>query len=84
MTAYPAVVKRAASALAAELGIGADAVRVTSAERTEWPDSSLGCPEPGKAYLQMITPGYRVLLHANGESYEYHTDLRDLAVRCPK
>lgn len=84
MTSYPAVVERAAAALATELGIGRDAVAVARAERTEWPDSSLGCPEPGKAYLQVITPGYRVVLDANGRSYEYHTNLRDLAVRCPK
>lgn len=84
MTAYPAVVERAVAALAAELGIGRDAVTVARAERTDWSDSSLGCPEPGKAYLQVITPGYRVLLKARGRSYEYHTDLRDQAIRCPK
>lgn len=84
MTAYPAMVERAATALAADLGIERGAVTVTRVERTEWPDSSLGCPEPGKAYLQVITPGYRVVLDANGRSYEYHTNLRDLAIRCPK
>lgn len=84
MTDYPAVVERAAAALSAELGTDRRNVTVRRAERTEWSDSSLGCPEPGKAYLQVITPGYRVTLEANGRSYEYHTDLRDLAVRCPK
>lgn len=26
----------------------------------DWPDSSLGCPEPGAEYLQKVTPGYLV------------------------
>ncbi|MSP13335.1 MAG: hypothetical protein EXR62_10320 [Chloroflexi bacterium] len=40
----------------------------------EWRDSSLGCPEPGKMYLQVIIPGYRVVLQKNGETIEIHTD----------
>lgn len=39
-----------------------------------WPDSSLGCPEPGMNYLQVITPGYMVTLLVEGETYIYHTD----------
>ena len=31
----------------------------------EWPDSSLGCPQQGRSYLQVITPGYLVSLTAN-------------------
>ncbi|MBI3943224.1 MAG: hypothetical protein HY326_09445 [Chloroflexi bacterium] len=43
-------------------------------EEVEWRDSSLGCPEPGKMYLQVITPGYRVVLQKDGETIEVHTD----------
>ncbi len=38
----------------------------------EWPDSSLGCPQKGRSYLQVVTPGYMVSLAANGESYTVH------------
>ncbi len=38
----------------------------------EWPDSSLGCPQKGRSYLQVVTPGYLVSLTANGESYTVH------------
>lgn len=60
--------------LADELGVPADEIEVLSVEKYEWPDTSLGCPEPGKAYAQVITPGYRIMLQAQGETYEVHTD----------
>lgn len=31
---------------------------VIRAERVEWNDGSLGCPEPGQMYTQAILPGY--------------------------
>ena len=59
--------------LAARLEISADEIQVVSIEAVEWPDASLGCPEPGMSYAQVITPGYRIVLEAGGEEYEYHT-----------
>lgn len=84
MNGYPAIVEQAATSLAAELNIPRGEVTIVRAERVDWPDSSLGCPEPGRAYLQVITSGYRVFLRAKGRDFEYHTSLRDLATRCPK
>lgn len=60
--------------LAAELGVSADEMTILSSEPVDWPDASLGCPEPGMMYAQVITPGYRFLLQAEGEEYEVHTD----------
>lgn len=69
--------------LAEELGIPAEEIEVISVERVEWPDASLGCPEPGKSYAQVITPGYRIHLEAQGEQYEVHTDAQGrFAVAC--
>jgi len=42
-------------------------------EEVEWPDTSLGCPEPGKAYLTVIVPGWRVVMEVGDEVYEYHS-----------
>jgi len=64
----------AAAYLAAELGISPDEVTILSAEEVDWPDASLGCPEPGMMYAQVITPGYRFTLRAGEETYEVHTD----------
>ena len=47
---------------------------VTSVEAVEWPDSSLGVPEQGKMYAQVITPGHRVMIRIpGGEILEVHT-----------
>ncbi len=60
--------------LAAELGISSEKVTIHSFEPVEWSDASLGCPQPGMMYAQVITPGYRFLLQAEGKEYEVHTD----------
>lgn len=80
--ADPAPVAAARARLAAELGIGEDQVTVVSVEPAEWRDSALGCPQPGRMYLQVITPGYRVVLEAQGWRYVYHTDLDRRVVTC--
>jgi hypothetical protein len=60
--------------LAGELEISSQGVELVGVETVEWSDASLGCPEPGKAYAQVITPGYRVILRVGGGEYEVHTD----------
>lgn len=62
----------AAADLAARLGVGIDQVSVVSMEEVTWRDGSLGCPEPGMMYTQALVPGSRILLKANGQTYEYH------------
>ena len=64
--------ERAQEALADWLGISAGEVKVIKVEEVEWPDTSLGCPQPGKAYLQVIVPGWKVVMKAGGKIYEYH------------
>lgn len=68
--------------LASRVGVDVEDVQIAEIEAVEWPDSSLGCPEPGKMYLQVITSGYRVVLQAQGQTFEYHTDRGDRAVFC--
>lgn len=60
--------------LADELGVPAEDIEVLSVEMYEWPDASLGCPEPGKSYAQVVTEGYRILLRAKEEEYEVRTE----------
>jgi len=57
-------------------------VRLVSVEAVDWPDTSLGCPEQGKFYAQVITPGYRVVVRAGSTDYEYHTDRAGNFVLC--
>jgi hypothetical protein len=48
------------------------AIEVEDATAVDWPDASLGCPQKGMAFIQVITPGFRVRLRAGDKSYEIH------------
>ena len=61
---------RARVTVAARLDIGADEVKVVSVEARDFPDSSLDCPEPDMAYQQVITPGHRVIVEADGRRFD--------------
>ena len=69
--------------LASRLKAAKSEVEVLSVEEVTWPDASLGCPEPGKVYAQVLTPGYRIVLKAQGRTYTYHTDRSRHFVLCP-
>lgn len=47
---------------------------LTSSERMQWSDASLGCPREGFGYAQVITPGYKLVFELEGESYPVHTN----------
>jgi hypothetical protein len=79
----PNVVGIAMQVAARDGGVSLDQVSLLSYSRQEWTTSALGCPEPGKGYAQVITPGYAVRLLVAGVEVEYHTDLVGNVVRCP-
>ena len=72
----PPPVVQAQEKLAERLGVPVDQVRLVRYVEVEWSDASLGLPQPGVAYAQVITPGYRVILEAEGRWHEMHTDLK--------
>jgi hypothetical protein len=74
-----ALTTRAVADLSKELGIPVANIKVASTETMEWPDAGLGCPEPGMSYVQVITPGYRIVLQVGDTLYEYHTGDGDAA-----
>ena len=53
-------------------GSSPDGVTVVDARAVTWPDGSLGCPEPGMMYTQVLVDGTLVVLEAGGSRYEYH------------
>ena len=67
---------------ATQLGVTPDQIEVVETERTEWPDASLGCPQPDQVYAQVVTPGFRVVVAAAGTQLEYHTDKQGNFVLC--
>ena len=76
------IVAQARENLSQRLGVGVDQVEPGEAQAVAWPDTSLGCPQPGMAYAQVITPGYRIVLTAGGKTYEYHADSQRRVVYC--
>jgi hypothetical protein len=54
--------------------VDADAITIASVEAVDWPDACLGVSLPDVMCAQVITPGFRVVIEANGQQYEYHTD----------
>jgi hypothetical protein len=47
----------------------------------EWSDASLGCPQPRRSYMQVVTPGHRVVLRDNKHTYRIHV-AKDTAIIC--
>jgi hypothetical protein len=58
--------------LAAELKIPREQIEVDTVRAIEWRDSSIGCPKPGVAYLDVITPGYKVTLRVGKVVHVVH------------
>jgi hypothetical protein len=74
--------EQAASDLAQRLNVDRSAILVMSVEDVTWSDSSLGCPEPGRAYLQVLTPGMRIRLSMEEKVYEYHSGRGGAPIYC--
>ena len=65
-------VERAKQDLAVRLSISADQIVLTDFQEITWPDSSLGCPQPGMAYTQVTVDGISIQLQVGDRVYSYH------------
>jgi hypothetical protein len=62
---------------ASHLNVGEDQLHVDQVEPRQWPDSALGCPQPGIMYSQIVTPGFLIIISTrNGKRLEYHANAR--------
>jgi heat shock protein HslJ len=77
----PEAVLAAQQWLADQLSVAAEQVQIADLEQTEWSDSCLGLGGPNESCAQVITPGWRVVLEINGQSYEVRTDENASAIR---
>jgi membrane protease subunit HflC len=59
--------------LANELDTQPRALIIQSTDEIDWADASIGCPEAGTSYAQVITPGYLMVFEFEGETYTVHT-----------
>jgi membrane protease subunit HflC len=58
-----------------EVGVGERGFILDSTESVQWPDASLGCPQEGQGYAQVITPGYKLVFDLAGTPYEVHSNV---------
>ena len=76
------LVEKAKADLARRLTVSVNEIILSEATSVIWPDSSLGCPEAGKAYSQVLTPGYLILLEHDGNKFEYHANIHNYFFHC--
>jgi hypothetical protein len=79
----PRAVRRAVVADAAKrFKVAESAVVLAQAEKVTWSDASLGCPEPGRMYAQMLVEGFRITAKTSAGSLIYNTDGGGNVVSC--
>ena len=60
--------------LADEVGVGERGFILDRSESVQWSDASLGCPQEGQGYAQVVTPGYRLVFDLAGTPYAVHAN----------
>jgi len=76
--------EQAAQDVAAEaLDVEPEEVTVLEINSREWPDASLGCPQPDMMYAQVLTSGYQATVEVDGETYDVRMDTKGNGFVCP-
>ena len=73
---YSPVVDLAKNDLSQRLNIPIEDIILVKEEAVDWPDTSLGYPQEGISYAQVITSGFRIILKTQDKLYEYHSDYK--------
>ena len=60
------------------------APELVSAEQVTFNDSSLGCPKPGSSYTQALVDGLRVIVRAEGSTWDYRFGTTDTPKLCQR
>lgn len=73
--AQPGVASMARADLAARLQIEPEEVEILEARRVYWSSAALGCPQPDRAYAQVMTEGWFIRLAVGAAEYRYHSSV---------
>lgn len=76
------LINKASADLAQRLTISENEIVVLEATSVVWPDGSLGCPQEGMVYAQVLTPGYLIRLKSRDQEFEYHASRGTEVVYC--
>jgi hypothetical protein len=66
--------KAAVQAVATKYSIPVEQIQIVSTEAITWPTGCLGVVVPGVMCTDVVTPGFRIMLSANGQQFEIHTN----------
>ena len=64
----------AVKSLSERLGVTVDQIILVSTEAVTWPDGCLGIVKMGVMCTQAQVPGFKIILEANGQKYDFHTN----------
>ena len=64
----------AVTSLSETLNLPFDQITLVSTEAVTWPDGCLGIVRVGELCTQAEVPGFKIILEANGQEYEFHTN----------
>ena len=68
---------------AAQAKVDRDQLVIARAQSVVWSDGSLGCPEPGMMYTQMLVNGYWIVVEAAGKQYDFRVGSGGSFRLCP-
>jgi hypothetical protein len=64
----------AVTSLSDQLNMAVDQIKLVSTEAVTWPDGCLGIVRVGVLCTQAEVPGFKIILDAKGQEYEFHTN----------
>jgi hypothetical protein len=73
-----AAIERACRDLSQRIDLDENQIVLKSADAADFPDAALGAAVEDEMSAQVITPGWRISLEANGKKYEYRASTRQL------
>ena len=77
----PPAVQAVLQQVSQQTGVEVQNIEIETLEQVDWPDACLGLPEGDEACAQIITPGFRVELQVNDQTFEFRTDESGSVIR---
>jgi len=76
------LIEKAREDLAQRLSISVNEIILLEVTSVVWPDASLGCPQEGMEFAQVLTPGYLIRLESGNQEFEYHASRGTYIIYC--
>jgi|SRR3990167_611476 len=66
--------------LSKRMGIDFTEIKTIKAEKRNFSDTSLGCPQKNRFYAQVITEGYIIILKAQNREFDYRAGSKEVRI----